>query len=72
MSDHNNESQCSWCNQRFTPRRTGGHAQKFCSRTCRKALHAAAWFLAMEMIREGQITAADLKRAASTQALVQG
>lgn len=33
---------CLRCNRSFTPRRSGGHRQRFCSPTCRRAHDAAA------------------------------
>jgi hypothetical protein len=33
---------CLRCNRSFTPRRSGGHRQRFCSPSCRRAHDAAA------------------------------
>ena len=33
---------CAWCNRAFTPRVTGGYAQRFCRLDCRRAYEAAA------------------------------
>jgi hypothetical protein len=37
-----NPSSCFWCDRPFRPRQTGGHAQRFCKMSCRRAFHAAA------------------------------
>ncbi len=58
--------QCLWCDNTFTPRSTGGHAQKFCSVRCREEFHEAgrAWVAAA--VAEGRLSVADLKVAVST------
>ena len=35
--------ECRWCSRTFEPRRreTGGSPQRYCSRVCREAFHAA-------------------------------
>ena len=51
-----NPSSCYWCDRPFRCRRTGGHAQRFCSPHCRLAFHAAARRWALEAIEAGVLT----------------
>jgi len=34
-------TKCLWCGRAFTPRATGGKAQRFCRPACRRAFDAA-------------------------------
>src|SRR5438045_9165210 len=36
------DMKCYWCNCAFRARQSGGHAQRFCSPSCRRAFHTAA------------------------------
>jgi len=51
---------CLWCQHAFTPRATGGKAQRFCSPRCRRDFHAArAWALAA--VNAGTLSVAVLR-----------
>jgi hypothetical protein len=47
----------------FSPRRTGGRPQRFCSARCRRAYELRAW--ARDQITAGGVTPAQLQRARS-------
>jgi hypothetical protein len=52
---------CLWCERPFRPRQSGGHAQRFCRPSCRRAFHAAARAWALDEFAAGRVTVADLK-----------
>ena len=59
-------TKCRWCGRAFTPRATGGKAQRVCRPACRRAFDAAgrrwvAWALAA-----GILTIPDLRNAPGT------
>ncbi len=58
--------QCSWCESSFTPRTTGGRAQKFCSAKCREDFHAAGRTWVTAAVAEGHLSVAELKGTVST------
>jgi hypothetical protein len=53
---------CRWCERLFTPRRTGGRLQKFCSQHCRRASEKAIREWARKQLTEGRVTIAEIKR----------
>jgi hypothetical protein len=64
---------CAWCSRTFTPRVTGGHAQRFCRPACRRAIDAAARRWAAKAIAAGMLTVDVLRNgAATTRALPPG
>jgi hypothetical protein len=56
---------CFWCGCGFSPRHTGGSAQRFCSPACRHALDLAGRRWVADALAEGRLTVRDLK-ASST------
>ena len=54
---------CPWCDWPFTPRRTGGRLQRFCSERCRRRLERELRAWARQQIAEGGITPIQLQRA---------
>jgi len=64
---------CAWCGGTFTPRATGGHAQRFCRPACRRAIDAAARRWAAKALAAGILTVDALRNgAATTRALLPG
>src|SRR5229473_3261362 len=55
------ETHCLWCGRVFTPRRTGGSAQRFCSTEHRKAFWTAARRWTMRAIETGLLSVDCLK-----------
>src|SRR5277367_3851163 len=61
---------CAWCTRLFRPRR-GGHAQRFCRPSCRRAFHGAARAWVLDAIASGALTLADITSgSAATRALL--
>jgi len=61
---------CPWCTRLFRPRR-GGHAQRYCRPSCRRAYHAAARSWVLDAIASGALTLADVRTgSAATRALL--
>ena len=61
---------CPWCTRLFRPRR-GGHAQRYCRTSCRRAFHGAARAWALNAIASGALTLADIMSgSAATRALL--
>ena len=58
MSD---STRCSWCDRAFRPRQSGGHAQRFCCPSCRRAFHAAARNWVLAGLAAGHIAISDVK-----------
>jgi hypothetical protein len=52
---------CLWCKTPFSPRKTGGSAQRFCSKDCRAAFHTAARRWAIQAIDDSRLDVVDLK-----------
>jgi hypothetical protein len=64
---------CAWCGRPFTPRTTGGHAQRFCSQSCRRAYDAAGRRFVAEAIACGLLSLDQIRKgAAATRALLLG
>jgi hypothetical protein len=62
---------CAWCSRSFTPRSTGGHAQRFCGSPCRRAFDAAGRRWAAEAIAADMVTVDALRKGfAATRALL--
>ncbi len=59
---------CPWCGSSFTPRRSGGKRQRFCSPRCRRQHEAGLQAWAREQEAAGRVTKADLQRARSPDA----
>lgn len=59
MTDH--PPLCAWCGRRFTPRQTGGHDQRFCRPSCRRALHAAVRRWALAELAAGRLNLAAIR-----------
>jgi hypothetical protein len=57
---------CIWCGRPFTPRRTGGSAQRFCSTAHRQAFWIAARRWTMLAIETGLLSVDCLKVAQSS------
>src|SRR6266849_5893906 len=55
------KAHCLWCGRAFTPRRTGGSAQRFCSTEHRKAFWTAARRWTMRAIETGLLSVDCLK-----------
>jgi hypothetical protein len=53
---------CDWCSRPFTPRRTGGRPQRFCSERCRRASEKAMREWAQQELAAGRVTIAEIKR----------
>jgi hypothetical protein len=61
---------CPWCNRQFQPRR-GGHAQRYCRPSCRRAFHGAAQAWVLDAIASGALTLVDIgSGSAATRALL--
>ncbi len=60
------ERPCPWCGSSFTPRTSGGKAQRFCSPRCRREHEAGLQAWAREQEAAGRVTKADLQRARSS------
>jgi hypothetical protein len=61
----------AWCGRPFTPRTTGGRAQRYCALRCRRAYDAAGRRFVAAAIADGTLTPAALKKAyAATRALM--
>ena len=56
---------CHRCQRPFTPRSTGGKAQRFCSERCRRAFERELRAWARNQIAAGGVTPARLQRARS-------
>ncbi len=54
---------CPWCGTQFTPRTSGGKAQRFCSPLCRRHMERALRAWAQDQLAKGQVTMADLQHA---------
>jgi endogenous inhibitor of DNA gyrase (YacG/DUF329 family) len=63
---------CPWCEHPFTPRRTGGKPQRFCSERCRREYERELRAWARARIADGEITPTQLQRVRSRGAVVQG
>jgi hypothetical protein len=62
---------CPWCDQTFRPRQSGGHAQRFCRPSCRRAFHAAVRSWVLDAIADGVLTVAEIRNGApATRALL--
>jgi hypothetical protein len=55
------DARCLWCNRTFTPRMTGGSAQKFCSTRHRQQFWIAARRWTMRAIEAGLLSVECLK-----------
>ena len=61
---------CSWCTRLFRPRR-GGHAQRYCRPSRRRANRAAARSWVLDVIASGALTLADVRTgSAATRVLL--
>lgn len=69
MTNHSNQPRCTWCDKLFTPRGTGGRAQKYCSSQCRKDFQTAARTWAVTAVENGDLSVAKLKVAQATSTL---
>jgi len=70
-TEMNYSPSCSWCNQPFRRRQSGGHSQRFCRPSCRRAFHAAARAWTLDALAEGRVTVGDFKNGLrATRALV--
>ena len=66
-------TKCLWCGRNFTPRTTGGHAQRFCRLPCRRAYDAAGRRFVAEAIACGLLSLDQIRNgAAATRALLPG
>ena len=62
---------CSWCNQPFRARQTGGRSQRFCRTSCRRKYHAAARAWVLHAIENGALTIAEIQNGfGATRALL--
>jgi hypothetical protein len=52
---------CAWCDRPFTPRRTGGHDQRFCRLSCRRGFHATARQWTLSELAAGRLSLAAIK-----------
>jgi hypothetical protein len=57
---------CPWCSRTFTPRRTGGKPQRFCSPQCRRASERAGREWVRQELAAGRVTVAELQHARSS------
>lgn len=58
--------ECMWCGSRFAPRSSGGHRQRYCSPTCRRALDTARRRYIAEALASGALTIDGLKTGPAT------
>jgi hypothetical protein len=61
MPENSTAGACPWCGRTFTPRATGGKAQRFCREACRRAFDAAALRWVADALAAGTVTIADLR-----------
>jgi hypothetical protein len=61
LTGKGSEAACAWCERAFTPRTTGGHAQRFCGAPCRRAFDAAGRRFIAEAIADGSLTVESLR-----------
>src|SRR5258707_5697973 len=66
------KAHCLWCGRSFTPRKTGGSAQRFCCLAHRKAFWTAARRWTMRAIETGLLTVECLKAAQASVHAVRG
>jgi endogenous inhibitor of DNA gyrase (YacG/DUF329 family) len=59
---------CPWCSRPFTPRRSGGKPQRFCSPQCRRAFERELRAWARDQIAADGIPPAQLQRPRSIEA----
>ena len=57
----NHRRECDWCKEPFSPRKTGGTRQKFCSRECRHAFSSASRQYVNLGLAKGWVSVDDLK-----------
>ena len=57
----NYRRQCDWCEEPFSPRKTGGTPQRFCAKQCRQDFHTAARQQTVRALARGSISINDLK-----------
>src|SRR5215472_11362313 len=65
--EHAPRPTCAWCSGRFTPRRTGGRPQCFCSEPCRRASEKSMREWARGELAAGRVTIAEIKRERSSE-----
>ena len=61
---------CHWCNDPFSPRKSGGDPQKFCLASCRHAYGTAARRWVRNAILDGRLRIGDLQDANTACAVV--
>ena len=57
----NERIRCTWCNETFARRQSGGSPQRFCKAKCRRAFHTAARIWAEREIAEGRLGVDELR-----------
>ena len=57
---------CFWCHRAFSPRRTGGSPQRFCSPLHRRTFFAAARAWALLAVERGLVTVETLQAAGTS------
>jgi hypothetical protein len=55
---------CLWCDQKFTPRNSGGYPQRFCCADHRRAFHIAAHQYVLAEFAAGRVTVAAIRKSA--------
>ena len=64
---------CAWCDRPFTPRHTGGHDQRFCRQSCRRALHSVVRRWVLAELAAGRLSLDAIKSGLpATRALITG
>ena len=53
---------CPWCDESFTPRRSGGKTKKFCAPGCQQAFNDALRRWARNQWEDGALTTETLRR----------
>jgi len=64
MSTSQSYIRCPWCERAFTPRKTGGSRQVYCSKKCRHAVREAQVAYCQNLLESGQVTIAELRTQA--------
>ncbi len=56
-----NTSACIWCETKFAARKSGGSAQRFCSKDCRQDFHIACRIWAVQEYEAGRVSLTALR-----------
>ena len=72
ITNHSPPIRCLWCGHPFTPRCSGGKAQRFCLPQHRRAFETAARCYVSRLIAAGELSIGAIHSAPETRALLPG